>query len=145
VFGALFASRCARAAHNDFDAMSSNAGSLLRGETVDGAKWLAQWVWQLSRTAVRSMVAGLQASSGGGVRALGSSERIVTASVRFRDELTRLLLHAGFATRGVARVATRWFERDVWAVWYGGRCACATPTVRTMLRAGRRRARRVSQ
>jgi hypothetical protein len=39
----------ARATRGHYDAVSSNAGSLLRGETVDGAKWLAQWVWQLSR------------------------------------------------------------------------------------------------
>jgi hypothetical protein len=63
-FASLFAARLARATRGHYDAVSSDAGSLLRREHIAGAKWCAHWVWQLSRNALRCVVAGLHASGG---------------------------------------------------------------------------------
>jgi hypothetical protein len=76
-----------------FDAVSSVAGSFMAPEKLRRAKWCAQWVWTLGQLELQRLVAGMQRASG------GKSGAIRTASARFRDEVLRVLLMAGYAAR----------------------------------------------
>jgi serine/threonine protein kinase len=68
---------------------------------------LASWVWSLSRDSARALIAGLQRGERG-----NGSMILWTPSVQMRDELTRLCMHAGYATRFEER------SSGVWAVHY---------------------------
>jgi serine/threonine protein kinase len=62
---------------------------------------LAAWVWQLSRGALRSIVAGLCAAS-------GSATAVPVRGAALRDDVVRLLLHAGHAAQCECVGGERW-------------------------------------
>ena len=63
-------------------------------EDIKSAKWMADWVWQLSAAESRAILAGLRFADG-----CEKADRNViwTSSARFRDEIMRLALHAGYS------------------------------------------------
>jgi serine/threonine protein kinase len=90
-----------RVARGECDGVSSADGSLLAA--LDGdAKWCWSWVWRLDAAALRAVLRGVVAAAG---------EQLTTRSARFRDELLRVLLHAGFAAHFVAAGAGAWALR----------------------------------
>ncbi|KAJ1819031.1 Pre-mRNA-processing-splicing factor 8, partial [Coemansia sp. RSA 2675] len=61
--------------------------------TYSGGEWFWDWVWQrLDMRQLRLVIGGLCAASGS-----IETGSICTSSLRFRDELQRLLLHAGYS------------------------------------------------
>jgi serine/threonine protein kinase len=83
-------------------------------EQFEAPTALASWVWQLPSAALRLVVSGLQHAI------VGSDERdlvvVPVESVTLRDDLVRLLLHAGFATHFVAGA-----DASTWLVEFGTR------------------------
>lgn len=81
-------------------------------EQFEAPTAVASWVWQLPSAALRRVVSGLQHANGGG------DEHVVVRveSVTLRDDLVRLLLHAGFATHFVAGA-----DASIWLVEFGTR------------------------
>ena len=63
-------------------------------EDIKSAKWMADWVWQLSAAESRAILVGLRFADG-----CEKADRNViwTSSARFRDEIMRLALHAGYS------------------------------------------------
>ena len=61
-------------------------------EEVCSGKWVWNWLWTLGRDQARLVIDGAHRGSGD-----SSASTICTSSVRFRDELVRLLLHAGLS------------------------------------------------
>jgi hypothetical protein len=119
-YGHLFdAAAGAAVRRRAFDAVSSTAGSFMRPES--GAKWCARWVWSLGRAAVRSILSGLRRASGARAE---HPPTIVTTSARFRDELVRLCMAAGFGAR--FRCVQ---EQQRWAVRYSDESGAVLPTV----------------
>jgi DNA-directed RNA polymerase II subunit RPB2 len=64
-------------------------------EQIKSAKWLAPWTWNLSCDLARSVLSGLRFADG-----CEKADRniIWTSSARFRDEIMRLALHAGYSS-----------------------------------------------
>lgn len=90
------------------------------------AKWFMQWVWLLNKKYSRSVISGLRRADGSHAR---GDNIIYTSSVRFRDELVRLCLHAGYAprftlmyragtVRGIRNDVTIQAKYDNWRVSY---------------------------
>ena len=78
----------------------SSAESPLPAEGTDSAKWLWSWVWRrLGARRARLVLAGLRAADGDTAVESEGAGRIHTTSARFRDELQRLCLQAGYTTR----------------------------------------------
>jgi hypothetical protein len=70
-------------------------------EDINSAKWFWFWVWRrLGMRRLRLIVAGLRFADGNQAAATegAGGGKIHTSSIRFRDELQRLLLHAGYST-----------------------------------------------
>jgi DNA-directed RNA polymerase II subunit RPB2 len=69
--------------------------SLTEPESIKSAKWMATWVWTLSSDLAKSLLSGLRFADG-----CEKADRNViwTSSARFRDEIMRLALHAGYST-----------------------------------------------
>jgi len=69
--------------------------SMTEPEAIKSAKWMAPWVWTLSSELARSLLAGLRFADG-----CEKADRNViwTSSARFRDEIVRLALHAGYSS-----------------------------------------------
>ena len=69
---------------------------VFENEHIKSAKWMMSWVWLLNKDYSRAIIDGL-------VRADGSHshgkalKHIFTSSARFRDEIERLALHAGYS------------------------------------------------
>jgi DNA-directed RNA polymerase II subunit RPB2 len=86
------------------------------------AKWFAAWAWRLRIELTRAVIAGLRRADGSESADLNV---IYTSSVRFRDEVVRLCLHAGYAAHffNVRR------DSDVWAVSYREGAAHANPAL----------------
>uniref|UniRef100_A0A6C0KXW0 DNA-directed RNA polymerase n=1 Tax=viral metagenome TaxID=1070528 RepID=A0A6C0KXW0_9ZZZZ len=63
-------------------------------EHIKSAKWLAPWVWNMSSEMTRAILAGLRFADG-----CEKADRNViwTSSSRFRDEIMRLAIHAGYS------------------------------------------------
>jgi DNA polymerase elongation subunit (family B) len=67
-----------------------------KNENIKSAKWMMKWVWELNKEESRAIINGI-------VRADGSHykgkelKHIFTSSTRFRDEVERLALHAGYS------------------------------------------------
>ena len=64
-------------------------------EAIKSAKWMAPWVWNLSCDLSRSLLVGLRFADG-----CEKADRNViwTSSSRFRDEIVRVALHAGYSS-----------------------------------------------
>ncbi|KAJ2612860.1 hypothetical protein H4S08_002516 [Coemansia sp. RSA 1365] len=71
-------------------------------------KWLFDWVLRLcSPEQLRLILRGLHAADGGGIDATGTTAvdgRVDTTSIRLRDELQRVCLHAGYTSH--------WYQKD---------------------------------
>lgn len=116
-------------------------------EDAASAKCLMRWVWSLGQRHLRLLLAGLQ-------RAEGDSEAgqhsgvIWTTSVRFRDEMQRVCIHAGYACHfGLAlrqgeccssaakrsgkgaQLAAR-ARRDLWSLHYTDEADASEPVLR---------------
>ena len=64
----------------------------------DSAKCMWPWVWRRTKDQLRALIEGLAMAEGQPCRAPGSCGGSVrSASARFRDELVRVLLHAGYS------------------------------------------------
>lgn len=63
-------------------------------ENIKSAKWMAPWVWNLSAEMAQSILSGLRFADG-----CEKADRNViwTSSIRFRDEIVRLAIHAGYS------------------------------------------------
>jgi DNA-directed RNA polymerase II subunit RPB2 len=74
--------------------------SLTEPEAIKSAKWMAPWVWTLSSDLARILLAGLRFADG-----CEKADRNViwTSSARFRDEIVRLALHAGYSANFIAQ------------------------------------------
>ena len=89
------------------------------------------WVWRLRKERARLVLAGLRLADGAEAAGDDGCSEIVTAGHRFRDDIIRLALHAGYSARckllykkgahrgydasGAAIIA----QHDCWAVSYG--------------------------
>ena len=62
----------------------------------------AEWVWDLAKDELRSVVHGFARASG------DENKKIYTSSVILRDELVRVLLHAGYTSRFELNATKRW-------------------------------------
>ncbi|KAA8498746.1 DNA-directed RNA polymerase II subunit 2 [Porphyridium purpureum] len=79
------------------------------------SRTFADWVWTLEKWQLRCIIRGLQRADG----ASGTGPcTIRTASVLFRDDLVRVLLHAGYSARFSALYHAGSIVRG-WAVTYG--------------------------
>jgi DNA-directed RNA polymerase beta subunit len=65
-------------------------------ETVKSAKWFMNWVWTLPKSDVRLILRGLRRADGSEA---ADENKIYTSSARFRDEIVRACLHAGYSAR----------------------------------------------
>ena len=79
-----------------YETISNSTSSFMKPEGVKSAKWFAHWVWSLCIDLARSIIAGLRRADGSEKADLNI---IFTSSARFRDEIVRLCLHAGYAAR----------------------------------------------
>ena len=63
-------------------------------EEIKSAKWMAEWVWSLDAHLARSILSGLRFADG-----CEKADRNViwTSSTRFRDEIMRVAIHAGYS------------------------------------------------
>ena len=63
-------------------------------EAIKSAKWMAAWVWNVPCEMAKSILSGLRFADG-----CEKADRnlIWTSSLRFRDEIMRLALHAGYS------------------------------------------------
>ena len=66
----------------------------IESENIKSAKWMSPWVWDLSCSLAQSIIMGLRFADG-----CEKADRnlIWTSSARFRDEIMRLALHAGYS------------------------------------------------
>jgi len=79
-----------------FAEISTEASSAMKSEDIKSAKWFMNWVWTLGKTSLRSILSGLRRADG----SHAAKENIIyTSSARFRDELIRVCLNAGYAPR----------------------------------------------
>jgi hypothetical protein len=89
-----------------FDTVSTAKGSYMQPES---AKWFACWVWRLGAASLRRVLTGLCRADGDSTK----SRCIWTSSARFRDEIQRVCLMAGYTAH--FRCASK--ARDAgWAV-----------------------------
>jgi DNA-directed RNA polymerase II subunit RPB2 len=68
--------------------------STMEPEDIKSAKWMAPWVWELPSELSRALMAGLRFADG---CEAADRNMIWTSSTRFRDEIVRLALHAGYS------------------------------------------------
>ena len=68
--------------------------STIEPEAIKSAKWMAPWIWNLPCSLAKSVLVGLRFADG-----CEKADRnlIWTSSARFRDEVVRLALHAGYS------------------------------------------------
>jgi hypothetical protein len=98
-----------------FDTVSTANGSYMQPEGIKSAKWFASWVWRLGAASLRHVLAGLRRADGN-----VDQRTIYTSSARFRDEIQRVCLMAGYSaffrcvSKGVDQGRT--VTRDSWAV-----------------------------
>jgi len=106
---------------------------------IKSAKWLMHWVWLLAPSLARAIIAGLRFADGSEA---GDFPLIYTSSVRFRDELVRLMLHAGYSPNirvkylaGESRGTDPYSGNDIvaqndsWMVSYAENDQTANPTL----------------
>ncbi len=111
----------------EFASVSSSKSSFMQPEAVKSAKWFAFWSWELNKDLMRHILAGLRRADG---CEKAGHNIIYTSSVRFRDELVRFCLHAGYSarfssmyresdSRGIGKNGKEIIARhDSWAVSY---------------------------
>ena len=84
--------------------------SMMNPENIDSAKWIVSWMFRMSKKWVRIFLDGLRRADG--LQRVDNPGNIIyTSSARMRDELVRLMLHAGYSphfvvTHDVGEVVT---------------------------------------
>jgi DNA-directed RNA polymerase II subunit RPB2 len=73
-----------------------NITSSVVPENIKSAKWMAKWVWEVSAELAVSILSGLRMADG---CEKADRNAIWTSSARFRDEIMRLALHAGYSSK----------------------------------------------
>ena len=68
--------------------------SEIQPEAIKSAKWMAPWVWNVPCEMAKSILSGLRFADG---CEKADRNMIWTSSARFRDEIMRLALHAGYS------------------------------------------------
>ena len=77
--------------------VSTSKSSFMRPDDgLKSAKWFASWTWDLPMDKVRVVLGGLRRADGSEKQ---KKNQIYTSSSRFRDEIVRLSMHAGYAAR----------------------------------------------
>lgn len=64
--------------------------------TPKSGKWFSSWVWNLNKEEMRAVIEGIRRADGDFTT---YNKNIYTSSIRFRDELIRALLHAGYSAK----------------------------------------------
>ena len=85
--------------HDDdkkFVGISTERGSNMKSEKIPSAKWVPYWLWTLPKERIRVWLEGLRRADGSWKK---DRNDIYTSSYRFRDEIVRLLIMAGYAPR----------------------------------------------
>lgn len=80
-------------------ACAGSGASLLQQSESEDVQCFAPWAWRLSKEQARRVLRGLTVAAGGS--ADGAANLISTSSARFRDEICRLALHAGYSSHFV--------------------------------------------
>jgi DNA-directed RNA polymerase II subunit RPB2 len=83
----------------EYSDISTAESSCMKPETVKSAKWFASWVWNCDKSQLRYILSGLRRADGSEAH---DENMIYTSSTRFRDELVRVCLHAGYTPRFTA-------------------------------------------
>jgi hypothetical protein len=65
-------------------------------EPTHSAKWCPWWAWCLDKDEMRDVLVGLRRADGAEAK---DESTIFTSGVRFRDDVVRMALHAGYAVR----------------------------------------------
>lgn len=81
---------------DDWIDISSENSSFMRTENVKSAKWFASWVWKQPMENLRHILAGLRRADGIESK---QQNKIFTSSIRFRDEIVRVCINAGYSPR----------------------------------------------
>jgi DNA-directed RNA polymerase II subunit RPB2 len=81
---------------DDWIDISSEDSSFMRPENVKSAKWFASWVWKQPKDNLRDILAGLRRADGIESK---QQNKIFTSSIRFRDEIVRVCINAGYSPR----------------------------------------------
>jgi DNA-directed RNA polymerase II subunit RPB2 len=121
------------------DTVSTIDSSSMVAEDVKSAKWCMNWVWSLNKSHLRMILRGLRRADGSEA---ANQNIIYTSSVRFRDELMRICLHAGYAPRftiaylkgahrGISRLGTPIIAtKDNWRISYSEGITYSQPSLR---------------
>ena len=76
--------------------LTSSIHTGLTTPNVKSVKWFWMWVWRLRKERARHVLRGLRMADG---KEAGDENVIFTSGVRFRDDIIRLALHAGYSAR----------------------------------------------
>ena len=117
--------------------VSSEDSSTMVPEGIKSAKWFASWVWKLGKTDLRNILVGLRKADG---TEKSDKNRIYTSSARFRDEIIRVCLHAGYSAtfhllyaagtnRGNRNGRDIVANHDAWVVIYRDCAQFSAPTL----------------
>jgi serine/threonine protein kinase len=101
---ALGAAGAAAGEKREFDSVSTAAGSLMAPERTGCVQWCAAWVWTVGCAAARRIVAGLLR----GAPDSSAAQTILVSSARFRDELVRLCMAAGYSAHFRSAGKAQW-------------------------------------
>lgn len=126
------------AEHQDgrpFDSVSGPCGSYMLPEGTRSSRWMARWVWTLSPKHLQHILLGLRL--GDGDESTGAPT-IYTSSARFRDEIVRVALLAGYTSnfrlqykKGVERGPVGAVSsKEAWRVTFHSRAVCAKPRLK---------------
>ena len=112
----------------------------LTASNVQSVKWFWVWVWRLRKERARLVLAGLRCADGSEAQDVSC---ICTSGHKFRDDLIRLALHAGYSARfdvrykagdhrgydaaGTAIIA----QHDCWVVYYSDHLRAAEPILKS--------------
>jgi len=111
---------------------------IMEAENIRSAKWFWWWVWDLDKYDLRKILAGLRFADG---NEANNENSIYTSSARFRDEIVRIALHAGYsphyrlvyekgAHRGIINGKNVIANHDNWRVSYDTSPQYAEPNLR---------------
>ena len=107
----------------------------MEAEDIKSAKWMFPWVQELPAKLLRELLSGLILADG-----TAETKCVNMSSVRFRDEVARVGLHAGYsvrvecvykksAHRGVLRGNDVVANHDGWRVYFSDKAAAAEPVI----------------
>ena len=111
----------------------------LTAPKIKSVKWFSMWVWRLRKERARRVLAGLRFADGSEAHDINL---IHTSGHRFRDDIIRLAVHAGYSAhfrlsykkgdhRGYSADGTAIIARhDSWAVAYSDHSSAAEPVLK---------------